>query len=87
MSEDYYESDGGISDSKPSDQGPSEGDSKTFLLNKDVCPGMKPGDTGAFRVEREMEGEFECSYIDEKKEESAEQKPEPAMAPSDGMFD
>ena len=80
---DYY----GGGDSEPATEPSPEQDSpekdsgKTFLLNKDVCPDMAPGSEGKFRVKRELESEYECEYIEDKKEES---EPEPAMAEPSG---
>jgi len=91
--DDYYDGDGeSVSDTNttqaPPDDKEKDSGGKTFLINKEVCPGMTVGDKGSFRVTRELESEIECEYIsDEKPEESHE--PEPAMAQGggDGMFD
>lgn len=56
----------------------TETTSKTALLPKSFCPGMKPGDVIPCKVTRELGEEYEVAY--EGGEEEAE--PEEAPAPS-----
>ncbi len=57
----------------------SESDSgKTALINSDICPGMNPGDTMTLTIDKVLDsGEYQVSYMPEKKEESMEE----SMAP------
>ncbi len=69
-------------ESPSEDQGESvegsqeSGDSggKTALINSDICPGMKPGDTLTLTIDKVLDsGEYQVSYMPEKKEESMEE--------------
>lgn len=65
---DRYEDDS-FADAMPDESGDeSEGDDRDsgyepFLLQKSACPGMEPGSTGKFRVERVLDDQYECVYI------------------------
>jgi len=70
-----------MDDSQPDgEQGSAQGaadqstdSGKTFLINSDVCPGMKAGDMLNLRVEKVLDsGEYQVSYIPEKEEEASE---------------
>ena len=86
-----------MDDSQPDgEQGSAQGaadqstdSGKTFLINSDVCPGMKAGDMLNLRVEKVLDsGEYQVSYIPEKEEESSESsQPESDMesAPQSDM--
>lgn len=84
---DYFESDSGSS-STPESGGEKDSGGQTFLLNREVCPGMSVGDTGSFRITKVLENEYEAKYISDKYEESTEpDETEPAMSSDGGMFD
>ncbi len=77
-----YMDDGGDMAEQPSETSePKEqsSDTKTALVNSDLCPGMKPGDEFTVRVERVLDsGEYEISYPGEhesSKEEMSEAEP------------
>ena len=86
--QDAPQSPGMGSQSEPDDQTGS-----TFLINKEVYPEAKPGDTFTVRVERVHDAEMECSLV--KGDEEQTQEPaldegdgEPsAAAPHGGMFE
>lgn len=91
---DYYESDsGGMSDSKPMDEskGEDKESGKTFLVNSEICPGMKPGEEMIVTIERVLEGEYQISYAPKKSDSSESEDSDMAMSEhsSDdgGMFD
>jgi len=88
---DYFEDDVSDASTTQSSGDSNEKDSggQTFLLNKEVCPGMEVGDTGSFKITKVLENEYEAKYISEKSEESTEpDETEPAMSSSEGgMFD
>lgn len=48
-----------------------EGEAQTYLVNKDICPGMKVGDELKGRIVAEHEKEYECEY---QKEGEAEEE-------------
>ena len=70
----------------PKEKEESDG-GNTFLINREVCPDMKPGGMLTLRVNRVLDNELEVSY--EKEGKDPEAKPEnemPAMASNpDGM--
>ena len=47
------------------DEGEHKDSGKTALINSDICPDMKPGDEMVLRIERVMDGQYECSYSPE----------------------
>lgn len=71
----------------PDDESSEDTDSaaESFTIPISACEGMKPGDTGKFKIEKVLEQEYLCRYMkdkdseekDESKEESeAEDEPE-----------
>ena len=91
MDENYYD-DGGSDPmpDKPAEESPEKDSSKTFLVNSEICPGMKAGDEMVVKIERVMDGEYEVSYAPEKAHDES-MEPEPSMmgggGESDGMFE
>lgn len=81
---DFYGGDGpsiNQGQSPDSQKGESdEGDSQTYLVNKDVCPGMKVGDVLSGRIVGIHENEYECEY-EEKGDEENEGEESESMAP------
>jgi len=78
-----------MDDSQPDgEQGSAQGaadqstdSGKTFLINSDVCPGMKAGDMLNLRIEKVLDsGEYQVSYIPEKEEEASESSGESDMS-------
>jgi len=78
-----------MDDSQPDgEQGSAQGaadqatdSGKTFLINSDVCPGMKAGDMLNLRIEKVLDsGEYQVSYIPEKEEETSESSGESDMS-------
>ena len=45
---------------------------KTFLINKEVCPGMNVGEEMVVKIEAVHDDEYEVSYAPEPKEEGGE---------------
>lgn len=92
MKEDYYDSSEETPAAKP--EAPAEkkeaGEGKTFLINKEVCPGMEPGEEMVVKIERVLDNEYEVSYAppSEKEEPPAEEASEagagPMMTPPGG---
>lgn len=86
MPDNYY-SDEPMPDSSPGEESaaPEEkGSGKTYLINSEVCPGMKPGDEMVVKIERVLDGEYEVSYAPEKGEEEEAGGSEPAMMEGGG---
>lgn len=66
-----------------------KGAENPVLVNSEVCPGMKPGDKLPLRVLRVHEGEYECAYEPEGKEDGGESDDmtDPGPGPMAGMLD
>lgn len=67
----------------PDAQKPEEGkqdDGQTYLINKDVCPDMKPGDEMVVKIVAIHDKEYEVSYAPE-----GEHSEEKEAAGSEGM--
>ena len=65
-------------------QQPEEkGEGKTFLVNKEICPGMKVGDEMVSRIVAIHEHEYELEYAPKEESETPpESEPEPGMEPA-----
>lgn len=77
-SEDLYGGDGPTLAQEPAPDAQKkkpeqEQDGKTFLINKDVCPGMAVGDEMVVKIEGIHENEYEVSYAPEHKDEPAKE--------------
>jgi len=86
MPEDYYGGgeESGADAHSPEQDNPEKDSGKTFLINSEVCPGMKAGDEMIVKIERVLEGEYEVSYAPEKGKEESEPEPEPSMTEPQG---
>jgi len=88
MPEDYYDNPSpeteAPSNPESSDEKPDS--TKTFLINKDVCEGMQPGDELVVRIEQVLEKEYAVSYSPEP-EHKEEDHDEGEMASSSGGGD
>jgi hypothetical protein len=85
MADDMYD------DESPSDAGKGQGEkesNKTALINSDICPGLKPGDTLEARVvavhDKEYEVEYEGDMGEQNPKEESAPPPEMAGAPGGG---
>lgn len=81
MPEDYFENSQPASGSNGSyagdkQDGGDQHDEPTFLINSEVCPDLKPGETLKLRVVGVHDGEYEVQY-----EMEEEKEPEKASAP------
>lgn len=68
------------------------GEGHTALINSDICPDMKPGDTLMLKIMAVHEGEYQVEYMPEEKEheggEGGEEMPEAASMPTgDSMME
>lgn len=98
MADDYYDNPSETTAkpaAEPKGETPGEEKSsgKTYLINKEVCPGMKPGEEMVVKIERVLDNEYEVSYAPEpEKEEAAEEpgsegppiQPPPGAGPAGG---
>ncbi len=90
---DYYggdESNSSMAPDKSMDDSGEKDMGNTALINSDLCPGMKVGDTISLHIDKVLEGEYQVSYIPEKEEESSESEPamsEPQGGSMSGMFE
>lgn len=79
------------SEPRGQDEKEGEGDEHTALINSDICPDMKPGDTLKLRIVAVHDGEYETAY--EPEEKGGDEGGEEAMAgkesapPVDSMMD
>ena len=86
MQDDLYGGDGPTLADKPNPEAPAdkkegdEGEHPTFLVNKDICPGMKVGDEMVSRIVAIHENEYELEYAP-KEEGKGEEGGEQGMAP------
>lgn len=54
----------------------------TALVNSDMCPGMKVGDTMQVRIVAVHDGQYELAYEEEPSAETTEAAPEAGAAPA-----
>lgn len=85
MMDDNYDQGSGAATIPPAaaqddSKGEQSSDQQTYLVNKEICPGMKVGDKLTGRVVAIHDNEYECVY--EKDDEGAEPK---AMAQAPPM--
>lgn len=95
--EDYMDDAPGKDSPMPTDKSDGDGEDKqgdapTFLINSEVCPGMKPGDMLSCRVTAVHDKEYEVEYVPEEKEEQGEEMEKAPMpgasdGPPDSMMD
>ncbi len=62
------------------EQNEDAGNENTFLVNKEICPDMKPGDMLTAKILRVHDDEYECVY--EPKEEGGEHEEEGMEEPA-----
>lgn len=63
----------------PEEKDPSGG--KTALINSEICPGMKVGDTMLVDIVGVHDGEYEVKYNTKPESESPESNPSPEGGP------
>lgn len=87
MADDYFEDDPSkdapAPDAKEGGDDDKQGDAPTFLINADVCPDMKPGESMELRVVAVHDKEYEVSYQPKDDKEEGEDAP-PEEAPMPG---
>jgi hypothetical protein len=97
MAEDYYGDGDSQTATMPEDSEAQEesSESKTGLINSEICPGMKPGDKLVLRVVSVENGQYSVAYDEgaespeeDEAEEEAEGEGEPAESSmSPAMYD
>ena len=88
MDDDYFGNEPSSDNASEQSEDGEKESRKTFLVNKDICPDMKPGDEMVVTIDRVLEDEYEISYAPKK--EGEDDKPsEPSMdyeSSVDSMF-
>lgn len=85
MPEDYYDNPGPEDPkSMPEEGGEKEmphEEGKTYLVNKDICEGMEPGEEMIVKIVRVLDGEYEIAYSPEPKHDEEHDEGEMNSAP------
>ena len=63
----------------------SQDEGATFMVNKDVCPDMQPGDTLTGKILRVHDDQYEVSVVSDDEAEAAPEEAETPSGPPSAM--